>query len=72
MIPQMDSDAAHLVALEAHSHAGCCHCLSDKEGELFDGPITMVIAEVVENVMASAAEAETGALFANAQEAVAM
>ena len=69
MILRVDSDAAYLVAPEARSRAGGYHYLSDKAGTIFNGPIT-VIAKVIKNVMASAAEAELGALFMNAQEAV--
>ena len=57
---RVDSDAAHLVTPEAWSRAGGCHCLSDKAGTVFDGPV-LVLAEVIENAMASAAEAELGA-----------
>ena len=69
MISRVDSNAAHLAAPEARSRAGrCCH-LGDVEGEVHNGPVLM-LAKVVKNVMASAAEAEVGALFVNAQEAV--
>jgi len=71
MILRVDSDAAYLVAPEARSRAGGYHYLSDKEGRVFNGPV-MVVAKVIKNVMASAAEAELGALFMNGQEAVAL
>ena len=66
----MGSDAAHLVAPEAQSHAGGCQHLSNKEGTLFNGPV-LILANAIKNVTASATEAELGALFVNAQEAVA-
>ena len=69
MVLRVDSDAAYLVAPEARSRAGGYHYLSNTKGTLFNGPI-MVVAKVIKNVMASAAEAEIGALFMNAQEAV--
>ena len=68
MILRVDSDAAYLVAPEARSRAGGYHYLSDKEGTLFNGPV-LILAKVLKNVMASAAEAEIGALFLNGQEA---
>ena len=71
MVLRVDSDAAYLVAPEARSRAGGYHYLSDKEGKTFNGPV-MVLAKVIKNVMASAAEAELGALFMNGQEAVAL
>ena len=43
--------------------------MSSHDGELFNAPI-FVLAKVIKNVMASAAEAEVGALYMNAQEAV--
>lgn len=69
MILRADSDAAYLVAPEARSRAGGYQYLSNKEGTVFNGPVA-VIAKVIKNVMASAAEAELGALFMNVQEAV--
>ena len=71
MVLRVDSDAAYLVAPEARSRAGGYQYLSNKEGTIFNGPV-LVLAKVIQNVMASAAEAELGALFMNAQEAVAL
>ena len=65
----IESDAAYLVCNNARSRAGGYHYLSNNQGTTFNGPIT-VIAKVIKNVMSSAAEAEIGALFINAQEAV--
>ena len=48
---------------------GGFHFLGNKDGKLFNGPI-LVLAKVIRNVMASAAESEVGGLFMNAQEAV--
>ena len=42
--------------------------MSDKGGTLFNGPV-LILAKVLKNVMASATEAEIGALFLNGQEA---
>jgi hypothetical protein len=71
MILRVDSDAAYLVAPEARSRAGGYQYLSNKEGTIFNGPV-LVLAKVIKNVMASAAEAELGALYMNATEAVAI
>ena len=45
--------------------------MSDERGDLLSGPM-LALARVIKNVMASAAEAEVGALLMNAQEAVAI
>ena len=71
MILRVESDAACLVAPQARSRMGGSHHLSTEDGKLFNGPI-LVIAKVIKNVMASAAEAEVAALFSNAQEAAAI
>ena len=71
MILHVDSDAAYLVAPEARSRAGGYHYLSDKQGRIFNGPV-LALAKVIKNVMASATEAELGALYLNCQEAVAL
>jgi hypothetical protein len=69
MILRIESDAAYLVCSNARSRAGGYHYLSSTKGDLFNAPI-FVLAKVIKNVMASAAEAEVGALYMNAQEAV--
>ena len=69
MILNVDSDASYLVKPEARSRMGGFHFLGNKDGKLFNGPI-LVLAKVIRNVMASAAESEIGGLFMNAQEAV--
>ena len=71
MILHVDSDAAYLVAPEARSRAGGYQYLGNTDGTLFNGPV-LVLAKVIKNVMASATEAELGALYMNAQEAVAL
>jgi hypothetical protein len=65
----IESDAAYLVCPQARSRAGGYHYLSNKGTTSFNGPI-IVIAKVIKNVMSSAAEAEIGALYINAQEAI--
>ena len=68
MLLRIDSDAAYLVAPRARSRAGGFHYLSNKEGTLFNGAIYNLV-KVLKHVCASAAEAEIGALYANAREA---
>ena len=67
MILSCDSDAAYLVAPKSRSRAGGYHYLGNKDGTQFNGPI-YVLAKIINAVMASAAEAEVGALYMNAQE----
>ena len=69
MIPHVDGCAACPAAPEARSGAGGCQHSSDLKGTVHDGPV-LTTAKVMKNVMASATEAELGALFMNAQEAV--
>ena len=69
MILQVDSDAAYLVRPEAPSQAGGYHYLGNQAKTQFNGPI-LVLAKTSKSVMASAAEAEVGALYMNAQEVV--
>ena len=67
MILSCDSDAAYLVATKSRSRAGGYHYLGNKDGKQFNGPV-YVLAKIINAVMASAAEAEVGALYMNAQE----
>ncbi|OEU20461.1 hypothetical protein FRACYDRAFT_181335 [Fragilariopsis cylindrus CCMP1102] len=69
MILRIDSDAVYLVRPEARSGAGGYHYLGSKDGTLFNGPI-LVLAKIIKNVMASAAEAEVAGIYLNATEAV--
>ena len=69
MILHVESDAAYLVCPKARSRAGGFHYLSNLDGTLMNSPI-WVLAKVIKNVMASAAEAEVGSLYMNVQEAV--
>ena len=69
MILTSQSDAAYLVARQARSRAGGFHYLGNKDKTILNGSIS-VIATIIKNVMASAAEAEIGALFINARHAL--
>jgi hypothetical protein len=70
MILTVHSNAAYLVAAKARSRATGYHFFGNKDGKLFDGPMIFVLVKIVKNVMASAAEAETGGLYMDVQEAV--
>ena len=69
MLYKVDSDAAYLVCPQARSRAGGYHYLGNKDNNLFNGPI-YILATIIKNVMASAAEAEVAGLFINANKAV--
>ena len=69
MIICVDSDAAYLVAPKVRSRAAGYHYLGNHGLALFNGPV-LVLSRILKAVMASAAEAECGGLFVNAQEAV--
>jgi hypothetical protein len=69
MILNIHSDASYLSESEARSRAGGIAFMSnDKNNPPMNGAIH-VHSSIMKNVVASAAEAETGALFHNAQEA---
>jgi hypothetical protein len=65
MILELDSDAAYLVCPEAQSRAGGYFFLGNKDRKLFNGAL-MVLAKIIKNVMASAAESEVAGLYMNA------
>ena len=71
MILHVHSDASYLTASKARSRAGGNYFLSgpDKENTTINGPIHS-LAKIIKNVMASAAEAELGALYMNAQDTI--
>ena len=69
MVLQSHSDAAYLVAPQSRSRMGGFHFLGSHDRTEFNGPI-LVLAKIIRNVMSSAAEAEIGALYMNAQQAV--
>ena len=69
MILHVDSDAVYLVQPKVCSRTGGHHYLGNKTNTQFHGSI-LVFAKIIKNVMASAAKAEVGALYLNAQEAL--
>ena len=75
MVLQVSSDAAYLVLPGAKSRAGGHFFLSD--GVVEENPIEIAtngpvhtLCKTIKNIMSSAAEAELGALYMNAREAV--
>jgi hypothetical protein len=69
MILKTHSNAAYLVAPQTRSRTTGYHFLTNTTQTLHNDPI-LVLAKVIRNVMASAAEAEVIGLFMNAQETV--
>ena len=69
MILHNHSDAAKLVASEARLQNGGFTYFGNSEDkvQIINGPIT-VMAKIIKAVMSSAAEAEIGALYMNAQQ----
>ena len=71
MILRLHTDASCLSAPKARSRAAGFHCLGDDDdphNSTINGP-THVSTKIMRNVLSSAAEAEVGATFNNAQEA---
>jgi hypothetical protein len=77
MILHIDSDAAYLVLPNARSRYAGLYFLSDNPPAFPAKPnpkpngAVLTICKTIRNVMASAAESETGGVFGNAQEAIA-
>ena len=64
------SDASYLSESKARSRAGGHFFLSkDSENPPNNGPV-LTVAQIIKNVMSSAAEAELGALYINCREAI--
>ncbi len=80
MVLHIDSDASHLSLPQARSRAGGYYYMSAKSHQSIIAPTqaiplngaVFVLSHKLRNVMASAAEAEVGALFENGQEAVSL
>ena len=69
MLYKVDSDAVYLVCPDERSRAGDYHYLGNADNKLFNGPI-YILATIIKNVMAAAAEAEVAGLFMNANKAI--
>ena len=64
MILSVDSDAAYLVLPKAKSRIAGFYYLTDRDSSYYNSPI-LVVCKTLKNVVASAAEAETGGIFLN-------
>jgi hypothetical protein len=71
MILRVHIDASYLSEPKARSRAGGYFYLGNMQPHQMNGPL-LVLLQIMRNVMASAAEAELGALLENAKEAVAL
>jgi hypothetical protein len=70
MILGIHSDASYLSEPKARSRAGGHFFLSDGTDEAPNNGAILNISQIIKSVMSSAAEAELGALYTNAREAV--
>eukprot|EP00957_Ditylum_brightwellii_P185902 14153481-Ditylum_brightwellii.AAC.1 len=71
MVLRVHSDASYLSEPKVRSRAGGYFYLGNHHPQHMNG-LVLVLLQILRNVMASAAEAEMGALFENAKEAVAL
>ena len=67
MILSCHSDAAYLIAPKSQSRAGGYHYLGNKDGTQLNGPIH-ALANIINAVIGSVAEAEVRGLYMNALE----
>ena len=65
MILQVHSNASYISETKTQSRAGGYVYLGNIQPQQMNGPL-VVLSQIMRNVMASAAEAELGALFKNA------
>ena len=70
MILALHSDASYLSEPKARSRAGGHFFLSENEEDPANNGAVLNTAQIIKAVMSSAAEAELGAMFINAREAV--
>ena len=70
MVLNVYSDASYLTEPKARSRAGGHFFLSDNRNDPKDNGAVLNIAQIIKNVMSSAAEAEIGALFINSRQAI--
>jgi len=70
MILGIHSNASYLSEPKAHSHAGGHFFLSNGTNEAPNNGAILNISQIIKSVMSSAAEAELGALYINAREAI--
>ena len=70
MILAAHSDASYLSETKARSCAGGHFFLTENDEVPRNNGAILTIAQIIKSVMSSAAEAELGALYINAQEAI--
>ena len=70
MVLNVHSDASYLTEPKARSRAGGHFFLSDNSEDPRDNGAVLNTAQIIKNVMSSAAEAEIGALFINSRQAI--
>ena len=70
MILSVHSDASYLTEPKARSRAGGHFCLSNNAEYPPNNGAVLNIAQIIRNVMTSAADAEIGALYINARHAI--
>ena len=70
MVINVHSDASYLTKPKAQSRAGGHFFLSDNSKDPTDNGAVLNVAQIIKNVMSSAAEAELGALFIKSRQAI--
>ena len=70
MVLNVHSDASYLCEPKAKSRAGGHFFLSNDDDDPANNGAVLNIAQIIKNVMSSAAEAEIGALFLNSRQAI--
>ena len=70
MVLNVHSDASYLIKPKVRSRAGGHYFISDNAPNPTDTGAVLNIAQVMKNVMSSAAEAKIGALFVNSRQAI--
>ena len=70
MVLAIHSDASYLVESKARSRAGGHFFMSDNSSDPPNNGAVLSIAQIIKNVMTSAADAEIGALYINTRQAI--
>ena len=70
MVINVHSNASYLCEPKAKSRAGGHFFLSNNDDDPANNGAVLNIAQIIKNVMSSAAEAKIGALFLNSRQAI--
>ena len=70
ILAMIHSDASYLSKPKAHSRVGGHFFMSENDGFPSNNGAVLNVAVLIKNIMSSAAEAELGAMFINAKQAV--